>query len=152
MSKMNEIEFEYCRQFLDKIKKHPLSVCYLKPVDPIKDQATDYFKVISDPMDLGTISHKLDDHQYSSTEEFKYDVNLVWSNSMKYLKKKTILLYQVAQHMKDKCDKLLQNIPKTKAEEWAIRMQAANKKLNKHLSLAIPQESLVPRKPEYTIT
>ena len=149
---MNEVEFEYCRQFLDKLIKHPLSVCYLKPVDPAKDQAPDYFKVISDPMDLGKISHKLDSHQYSSAEEFKYDVNLVWSNSMKYLKKKTILLYQVALHMKEKCDKSLQNIPRTRAEEWAMKMQNANKKLHNHLSLSIPQESLVPRKPEYIIT
>lgn len=149
---MNDIEYEYCKQFLDKIKKHPLSVCYLKPVDPIKDQADDYLKVITEPMDLGKISDKLESHEYNNTKEFKDDVNLVWSNSMKYLKKRTILLYQVAQHMKDKCDKLLLNIPRTKAEEWAIKMQRANKKLHNHLSLTIPQESLVPRKPEYTIT
>lgn len=151
MSRMNEIERNYCREFLDKILKHPLSICYLRPVNPEIDEAKDYFDIITEPMDLGKINARFNENYYITVEDFKKDINLVWTNSMTYLKKKTHLLYQVAQHMKDKCDKLLSNIPKTKEEEWSLKMMNLDKQLRKLLSNTIPQESIVPRNPEYAI-
>ncbi|OHT00240.1 Bromodomain containing protein [Tritrichomonas foetus] len=152
MSQFTEVELEFCKKFIEKIMKHPLSNMYLTPVDPKRDQVENYFKIISEPMDLGIIKRRLDSGEYKNTEEFKYDVNLVWTNSMTYLKKKTNLLYQVAAHMKEKCDKLLKNIPKTRVDEWELKVEIANKRLQNHLALAIPHESLVPRKSEYAIT
>ncbi|GFS34526.1 hypothetical protein Acr_00g0034450 [Actinidia rufa] len=49
-------------------KKHGIEV--VKPVDPVKLHIPDYFSIISEPMDLGTINTKLANYPYSSVEEF----------------------------------------------------------------------------------
>ena len=44
----------------------------------------DYPKVIKTPMDLGTVRSKLERGDYTSSKEFRHDVNLVWTNCMTY--------------------------------------------------------------------
>ncbi|KAH7823948.1 putative bromodomain-containing factor 1 [Monocercomonoides exilis] len=57
---------------------------FCEPVDPILAGAPDYFKVIEEPRDLGTIKKKIEDGGYNSCDEVKADVQLVWNNSRKY--------------------------------------------------------------------
>jgi len=45
--------------------------------------------VVLDPMDLGTISYKLEQGEYKEPQDFVEDVNLVWSNTYDYYKKDT---------------------------------------------------------------
>lgn len=45
---------------------------------------TDYPLIIKEPMDLGTISTKLENAEYASPKEFARDVKLVWQNCMTY--------------------------------------------------------------------
>ena len=47
-------------------------------------QVPDYLEVIDEPMDLTTIMHKIDCHQYSTCEQFLADVDLITSNALKY--------------------------------------------------------------------
>jgi len=44
----------------------------------------DYFDVVKQPMDLGTIGHKLQTDQYAQVSEFLEDLELVWSNCLLY--------------------------------------------------------------------
>ncbi len=44
----------------------------------------DYPLVIETPMDLGTVRSKLEHGVYTSSKQFRKDVNLVWTNCMTY--------------------------------------------------------------------
>lgn len=151
MNNFTETELKYCRYVIDKLLMHPLSKEYLNPVDA--DSFPNYLTIVHEPMDLGTIKRKLDNHQYESPADFKYDINLVWSNSKLYLsKKKTHLLYHVATMMEAKCNKLLKKIPRTPKDEWLLMLDKANRKLQKFLKLPTPGARLVPRKPGLAIS
>lgn len=43
-----------------------------------------YSDIIKSPMDLGTMTKKLKNMQYSSKKDFADDLNLIWSNCMIY--------------------------------------------------------------------
>jgi len=57
---------------------------FLKPVDPIALGIPDYFEVIKNPMDLGTIEQNLKSHSYREVDEFVSDVRLVFENACLY--------------------------------------------------------------------
>jgi hypothetical protein len=55
-----------------------------EPVDPVKLKLPDYFDVIKNPMDLGTVQLNLNELNYQSIEHFAADVRLVFNNCMTY--------------------------------------------------------------------
>ncbi|KAI9121621.1 hypothetical protein K1719_008654 [Acacia pycnantha] len=73
-----------CAAILKSLTSRPYSWVFSKPVDPVALNIPDYFSVISEPMDLGTIKSKLEKNLYSSAEEFAADVRLTFSNAMTY--------------------------------------------------------------------
>ncbi|KAK9086059.1 hypothetical protein Sjap_026470 [Stephania japonica] len=75
---------QQCGSLLRKLMNHQYGFVFNKPVDPVVLQIPDYFDIISEPMDLGTIKKKLENGVYSSTNEFAADVRLTFSNAMKY--------------------------------------------------------------------
>ena len=54
------------------------------PVDPASFGLDDYFDVIKQPMDFGTIKRKLMYNVYGNMEEFINDMNLVFNNCLEY--------------------------------------------------------------------
>lgn len=60
------------------------SFYFTQPVDPAKYGVDDYFDIITEPMDFGTIRHKLNNNVYNNIEEFSRDMNLVFDNCVKY--------------------------------------------------------------------
>ncbi|PVV02417.1 hypothetical protein BB560_003125 [Smittium megazygosporum] len=69
-------------QILDTLDRKDRNNVFSKPVDP--EDAPFYYKVIKNPMDLGTIRRKVVSFQYNSINEFESDLNLVWANCIKY--------------------------------------------------------------------
>lgn len=55
---------------------------FLRPVDPIEDGVPDYFKIISQPMDLGTVSARLKGGVYVTPQALREAVARVWRNSL----------------------------------------------------------------------
>ena len=55
---------------------------FLQPVNG--EEVHDYYDVITEPMDLGTMESKLDKDQYESVEEFVKDVLLIVRNCKRY--------------------------------------------------------------------
>ena len=49
-----------------------------------EDAPANYFEIIKNPIDLGTIKQKVEDKKYSSFKEFFTDVELVWKNAETY--------------------------------------------------------------------
>ncbi|XP_076957076.1 uncharacterized protein LOC143632437 [Bidens hawaiensis] len=73
-----------CRKILKMLMTHKHGPVFNQPVDPVALGIPDYFSIITHPMDLGTISKKLDDDNYSSAEAFCSDIKLTFSNAMRY--------------------------------------------------------------------
>lgn len=55
-----------------------------EPVDPAKFNVDDYFDIITEPMDFGSIRKKLNNNVYNNIEEYSHDMNLVFDNCIKY--------------------------------------------------------------------
>ena len=54
------------------------------PVDPVLHACPDYLQVIKRPMDLGTVSKKLDRSEYRTVESLYRDVMQIWRNAKIY--------------------------------------------------------------------
>ncbi|CAB5191479.1 uncharacterized protein OCT59_006492 [Rhizophagus irregularis] len=75
---------KYCTAALKELKKHPSAGLFLEPVDPVKYGIPDYFDIIKQPMDLGTVESKLNALQYTTVADFESDVRLIFSNCILY--------------------------------------------------------------------
>ncbi len=63
--------------------KHALEY-FNEPVDVEELQLTDYYEIIKHPMDLGTVSDKLQKGDYSDLEELFSDMRLTFNNAIAY--------------------------------------------------------------------
>ncbi|KAI3969376.1 hypothetical protein MKX01_019937 [Papaver californicum] len=73
-----------CTKILRKMMTHPDAWIFDKPVDPIELNIPDYFSIITEPMDLGTVNHKLQTKSYLDSSVFASDVRLTFLNAMRY--------------------------------------------------------------------
>ncbi|KAJ7611016.1 hypothetical protein FB45DRAFT_329816 [Roridomyces roridus] len=72
------------RSALKKLQANKHAKIFLHPVDPLRDHAPNYFDVIKDPIDLGTMSHKLEQGKYADRFAFQADFGLMMSNAKAY--------------------------------------------------------------------
>ncbi|KAM0875556.1 hypothetical protein ACQ4PT_036725 [Festuca glaucescens] len=75
---------ERIRMLLDKLLQHEDGWVFAKPVDPLSLGLRDYYSDISNPMDLGTVSCRLDGNRYMDLHSFARDVRLTFRNAMVY--------------------------------------------------------------------
>ena len=68
----------------DTIISHPSSAPFRRPVNAAALKLNDYHKIISRPMDLGTVYSRCMLGEYSTLREFVDDVDLVVSNAKRY--------------------------------------------------------------------
>ena len=54
----------------------------MQPVDPAELNLPDYFEIIKNPMDLGTIKKKVENNGYKLISEFGADVRLTSANAI----------------------------------------------------------------------
>lgn len=87
---------EYAQPFLQRVNKR---------------DAPDYFQVIKCPMDIGTMIKKLKQLAYKSKKEFVDDLNLIWSNCLKYNSSPDHPFRKKALYMRKETEKLTPLIP-----------------------------------------
>ncbi|KAF2764285.1 hypothetical protein EJ03DRAFT_282319 [Teratosphaeria nubilosa] len=87
---------EYVQPFLTRVSKR---------------EAQDYFTIIKNPMDIGTMIKKLRQFSYRSKKEFVDDLHLIWSNCLKYNADPAHPYRKKALHMRKETDKLTPLIP-----------------------------------------
>lgn len=83
-STMDIHHHKMCAKVLSTIKGHRWAWPFNQPVDPEKLGIPDYFQIIKNPMDLGTVEKKLNNDEYADIQAFAADVRLVWANCMHY--------------------------------------------------------------------
>ncbi|GAN10613.1 bromodomain and PHD finger-containing protein 3 isoform X5 [Mucor ambiguus] len=69
------------------------------------DEAADYHNIIKQPMCFSEIYQKLANHAYTTLDQFKHDIGLIWTNSMDYNTSDTSF-YKVASKLKNASQKL----------------------------------------------
>jgi len=71
-----------CAKLLRELLRHPKSFVFSHPVDP--NVVPDYYNVITDAMDLGTVKKRLDNGMYQEHDEVFADLDKVWNNCLMY--------------------------------------------------------------------
>uniref|UniRef100_H2YKN2 Bromo domain-containing protein n=1 Tax=Ciona savignyi TaxID=51511 RepID=H2YKN2_CIOSA len=80
-------QVKYCNNLLKDFfsKKHAsFAWPFYKSVDADLLGLHDYYDMIKNPMDLGTMRKKMDNREYRSPDEFAYDMRLIVTNCYKY--------------------------------------------------------------------
>lgn len=80
-------EFRFCEEVLKELTRSSnwqANQWFMKPVDPVRDKAPGYHKVIKNPMDLGTMQTKLNSGEYESPKDFEKDFRLIIKNCLKF--------------------------------------------------------------------
>ncbi|KAI9868103.1 MAG: histone acetyltransferase [Trichoglossum hirsutum] len=67
---------------LNDMQNHPSAWPFLQPVN--RDEVTDYYDVIKEPMDLSTMEEKHEADLYPTPEDFIKDAKLIYDNCRKY--------------------------------------------------------------------
>jgi hypothetical protein len=84
-----EKELEYCRDLIKRMISGPgywtrYVANFKKPVDPVFDNAPNYFDVVKKPMCLNLMKTKMDKGEYTSGAEFEADIRLIFQNCYEY--------------------------------------------------------------------
>ncbi|OBZ67017.1 Histone acetyltransferase GCN5 [Grifola frondosa] len=82
------VEHTIMKKLLSDLQGHASAWAFLTPVNG--EEVTDYYEVIKNPMDFGTMEHKLETNQYSSLDAFVADAQLVFDNCRIYNPEETI--------------------------------------------------------------
>ena len=82
---------------------------FLRPVQ--KKEAPNYYDIITNPMDLGTVGKNLKNLKYNSKSEFKQDLDLIWSNCLKYNTLPESIYRKHAHMMMKKQEILMKKVP-----------------------------------------
>ncbi|GAB2225268.1 hypothetical protein Droror1_Dr00006059 [Drosera rotundifolia] len=80
----SEEVMKMCKQLLNKLMRNKFCYWFNKPVDVEGLRLFDYYDIIKNPMDLGTVKSKLNRDAYSNPDEFAADVRLTFNNAMVY--------------------------------------------------------------------
>jgi hypothetical protein len=84
---MPDDQFKHCESTLKELKKskhETLNWPFVAPVNAEAWGATDYYQIISHPMDLSTVEKKLTDYEYNNENEFEDDIRLIFKNCYTY--------------------------------------------------------------------
>lgn len=65
-----------------ELEIHPSAWPFVSPVN--KEEVTDYYEIIKNPMDLSTIEQNLENDKYTTFELFLHDVRLIFKNCRAY--------------------------------------------------------------------
>ncbi|KAL6568729.1 hypothetical protein OROHE_004413 [Orobanche hederae] len=77
---------------LDTLQRRDTYEIFAQPVDP--NEAEDYYEIIKEPMDFGTMRAKLHEGMYENLEQFEHDVFLIPENAMHFNSSATIYFRQ----------------------------------------------------------
>ncbi|KAG1627861.1 hypothetical protein G6F45_007342 [Rhizopus arrhizus] len=108
--------YEACEKVLTDLKNYTEhSTPFLNKVS--KREAPDYFDVIKNPMDLGTVTKKMKNLCYRSKKEFADDLYLIYDNCLMYNTNSASEYRKHAIAMRRKTERLLLRVPDISIKE-----------------------------------
>ena len=82
----HQIWYQSLLKILKNMKKDKKAGVFLHPVDPVALNIPDYTSIIKHPIDLGTISDRMDSGYYRDPDSVISDIRMVWRNAFVYNK------------------------------------------------------------------
>ncbi|OHS96941.1 Bromodomain containing protein [Tritrichomonas foetus] len=131
---MDEYTKKKCLSIMEKLEKHPIAQMFAEPVDPIRDEAPNYFKIIKKPMDFSTVKEKLRNNKYPTTHLWKEEIQLIFSNALTYNGKSSTVGI-VATELHHKFKELSKSITDNPNSSWYNELTSLRKKLIDHVQL-----------------
>ncbi|KDE02980.1 hypothetical protein MVLG_06514 [Microbotryum lychnidis-dioicae p1A1 Lamole] len=83
-SGMSHSDFTACKSMVKKLLKDKHVTLFQHPVDPVKSGAPGYWDIVHHPMDVSTLSAKLNNGDYADRYAFRADFKLIISNAILY--------------------------------------------------------------------
>lgn len=125
-----------CSELLKEMMKYPQAVWFLEPVDHIKLGIPDYVKIITKPMDFGTISKNIEKGMYETPDQFAEHMRLVFRNAITYNQMRDHPVHVAARELnakfEDKYRALLSHLSTITANTAAL--VAVDSKITRQLS------------------
>lgn len=83
-SKIGKEEVKKIKIIINCLYESNDSMDFREPVDWKGMGLTDYLNIVTNPMDLSTISKKFKEDKYTKVEEVLDDIQLIWDNCKTY--------------------------------------------------------------------
>lgn len=94
----------FLHRLLDMVKALDVSEVFTEPVD--QNEVPDYGDIVKHPMDLQTMSEKIDDMKYLTVDDFEADFKLMISNCLAYNSKDT-MFYRAGIRLREQAEPLI---------------------------------------------
>ena len=130
-NEINEEEIKKLEKIFDTMEKDSQAYEFLQPVDYIALNILDYPKVISHPMDLGTVKKNLLNGEYKIFQDIMSDISLIWKNCRTYNLPGSEIV-KMANH----CDKKIKQLIDKQFKNYQNKGTNKNKNENNTLTLA----------------
>jgi hypothetical protein len=124
---------EVCQQITKDLMGREIFNIFRRPVDPVADGVPDYPQRISKPMDLGTISDRLNRHKYRNSREWYSDLELVFQNGIDYHGPGTIW-HPIAVYGLAEVQRMAVGLDFSSEQEWFDAVSKVSVKLSKIIS------------------
>ena len=131
-NEINEEEIKKLEKIFDTMEKDHHAYDFLAPVDYIALNILDYPKIITHPMDLGTVKKNLLNGEYKIFQDFMSDINLIWKNCRTYNLPGSEIV-KMANH----CDKKIKQLIDKQFKNYQSK---ANNKKNENNNLSATQK------------
>jgi len=117
-------EIRFCTDVLKSVFRHKDAHPFLVPVDPVRLNVPTYFEVIKRPMDLSTIDKKLKGNEYSSAQQFKDDMKLMFDNAYQFNAPDSVV-YKLAQSVQKSYNSYLVKFAKSSEKSESAKKKIA---------------------------
>ena len=134
----NEItdeDIKKLEKIFDTIERDNQAYEFLAPVDYVALNILDYPKIITHPMDLGTVKKNLLNGEYKIFQDFMSDLNLIWKNCRTYNLPGSEIV-KMANH----CDKKMKSLIDKQFKNYKGKGDSAKSK-NENSSLTLSDKT-----------
>jgi hypothetical protein len=147
MAGLSAVQKQRCLWAMEELQKNQISRLFSQPVDPVRDNCSTYFHVIVTPMDLGTVRRKLECGQYLSVEQWKADVDLIWTNTSLFNGPKSLLTV-VAKQLQSAFREITACLSSDVEADWLAKFERLKSEFNGLVKVAprVPLTTKVIRK------
>ncbi|XP_015582469.2 bromodomain-containing protein DDB_G0270170 isoform X1 [Ricinus communis] len=97
--------------------------------EPVNQEVEDYYEIIKEPMDFGTMRAKLHEGMYNSLEQFEHDVFLISRNAMHFNSSSTIYFRQA--RAIDELAKKVFHVLKTDPENFEFEFSGTRRRTSR---------------------
>ncbi|CAO2823902.1 unnamed protein product [Amaranthus hypochondriacus] len=119
---------------LDTLQRKDAYDIFAEPVDPA--EVEEYYEIIKEPMDFGTMRAKLHESMYKNLQQFKHDIYLIFRNALHFNSSNTVYFRQarILDELARKVFHVLETDPENFKLEFTTTRRRSSRRLDGELS------------------